>query len=298
MKRWLLILLLLLAAWFGLKDRIYQAWLASGPAILPPPLDYSQETAWAAKPDPKPAGAWEYPWGVDAFFVLPPANVPAKHGLLPTENDAVVREKLRALKMLSEAIPGETPVYAPLYRAPSPASQGLTQTQMVPLTEQDISDAFEHYLEHYNQGRGVLLILAGDAQAYTRPLMKRLQDDDLSYRFAGVVRFSAQDVTSSRTQLRCADILNEACDQWVETQGNASLFRFLLPGLKQQPAALSITDAPGVANAIKVQAETVSTWLDETQPKPAEPFFATQIIESAPVFRPGEDTPIASEKDN
>jgi len=106
------------------------------------------------------------------------------------------------------------------------------------------------------------------------------------------VSFGPANSPYAEQSLTCAGVLNGACHQKVETKGSASALRFLLPSLGRSAPPLNVIDAPGVAAAIKVQTENVSIWMDETQPKPAEPFFATEIIQSAPIYRPGEDAPI------
>jgi hypothetical protein len=156
----------------------------------------------------------------------------------------------------------------------------------------DLLAAFELYLAQANQGRGILLIMADSADAYSGPLIARLQADDLVSRFAGLVSFGPPSMAQSQKSLVCADILGGACHQQVETYSGFAIGHLVLPSLGKRVPDLAVIDAEGVAAAIKVQVQNVSAWMDETQPKPAEPFFATQIIQSAPVFRPGEDKPI------
>lgn len=292
MKKWFFALILAGTAWFGLKDIAYQAYMASGAVQTPPAPNYAEPEAWAAQPETLPPGAWATPWGIDAFLVLAPANTPRKHGLLAVDDADALNETLANLQKLNAAIPSQTPVYAPLYRAPSAASKGATLAQIRPLASADLMGAFEFYLAQANQGRGIMLIVSEGSAAYAEPLLERLQSEALSSRFAGLIsigpavpRFKEQDLT-------CAAILKKACHQHVETQGVFSPLSFLLPRLARTAPELNVIDAPGVATAIRVQAETVSLWLDETQPKPAEPFFATQIIETAPIYRPGADEPL------
>ena len=94
MKKALIGLLVMFAAWFGLKDIALQFYLSNGALNIPEPLSYETPNAWAVTPEAPPPGAWETPWGVDTFIVLPPANVALKHGLLPVEDTKVIKETL------------------------------------------------------------------------------------------------------------------------------------------------------------------------------------------------------------
>jgi len=292
MKKYVIGFILLLVLWFGLKNIAFKTYLSSGPLALPAAPNYESDVHWATKPEILPPGAWVTPWGIDAFLVLPPANTARKHGLLSIDDEAVTKEVSSALEKLSVAIPGEIPVYAPLYRAPSPASKTETLEQLTALAASDLTIAFDHYMATDNQARGVMLLIGEGAGEVSQPLLDLLQSEDLSGRFAGLVSFGPADSAYPDQSLSCADILNGACHQRVETKGKGSLSRLFLPSLRRNSPALNVIDASGVAAAIKVQAENVSTWMDETQPKPAEPFFATEVIQNAPIYRPGEETPI------
>ena len=52
-----------------------------------------------------------------------------------------------------------------------------------------------------------------------------------------------------------------------------------------------------VAKVDVSDAEQVSAWLDETEPKPAEPFFAVEVITDVPIYRPGADAPVDAPED-
>ena len=298
MKKALFALVVLCAAWFSLKDIALQSYLSTGELNIPASLLYDTEEAWAVTPEVRPPGAWETPWGVDAFIVLPPANANLKHGLLPTEDAEVIRDALDALQQMGEAIPGQTPVYAPFYRAPSPATKGDDRLAMNALSSDDLLAAFRHYLDNFNNGRGIMLIVAESSDAYANPLIERLQEDDLVSRFAGLISFGPETSPYGIQPLNCADVLGDGCHQKVTTKSKSDFGRLLKPSLSYTAPALNVIDANGVAQAIKTQAENVSVWLDETQPKPAEPFFATEIIQSSPIYRPGANAPIEkSDKD-
>ena len=298
MKKALIALAVLCAAWFGLKDIALQSYLSNGELNVPASLSYDTGEAWAVTPEVPPPGAWETPWGVDAFVVLPPANVNLQHGLLPIEDAEVIKDTLGALQQMGEAIPGQTPVYAPLYRAPSPATKGDDRLAMNAMSSDDLLSAFEHYLETFNNGRGIMLIIAESSDPYASPLIERLQEDDLVSRFAGLISFGPETSPYETQPLKCANVLGDGCHQKVTTKSKTNFGRLLMPSLSYTAPALNVIDANGVAQAIKTQAENVSIWLDETQPKPAEPFFATEIIESSPIYRPGEDAPIEQSDEN
>jgi|GEM_PF-1392677 len=298
MKRLGLAIIILAAAWFGLKDMALRAYLTQGAPSLPDALSYTAPEHWATQPETVPPGAWETPWGIDAFIVLPPTGLNHKHGLVPADNEDAVRDTLRALQKLSPAIPGDTPAYAPFYRAPSRVNTPELATQMAAQASADILTAFELYLQEANQGRGILLIRAQSAAAYTGPLLERLQQENLSNRFAGLISFGPEGKNTPDTELVCADILGGACHQNVETSTSFSPIRLFTPNTGARVPELNVIDATGVAEAIKVQAANVSVWLDETQPKLAEPFFTTTVIETAPIFRPGASTPLDTEEES
>ena len=289
----LLVLLVILAAlWFAVKDYAYKSYWRIGAPVEAAAMDYSNFDHWATRPAELPPGAWAKPWGIDAFLVLPPPTTPAKHGLLPIDNDAVISAFAASLKNLNLAVPGETPVYAPFYRAPSPSSDIMVRHDVAEFAQYDLSTAFEHYLTEDNRGRGFFLLIAEDAKPFAAQLLARLQQDDTKSRFAGLIVFGEQDNSSLYKSIECADILEGACHQDVQTRGRSDSNLFFQPSLGVASTGTKVSDADGVANAIKTQSKTVSRWLDETQPKPAEPFFATQVIEIAPVYRVGETAPI------
>ena len=297
MKRALILVAVGAAIWLAAKDAAYTSYLRWGELTQPAELDFSNPEYWAMQPVEKPAGAWEKPWGIDAFVVLPPANVPASPGLLDPNEANVLSTTMKSLRNMTPAIPGETPVYAPLYRAPSAVSDSMVRQDLLEFAELDLSTSFEYYLSEINQGRGIMLIVAEDAQPFITPLIARLQQDDLAARFAGLIVFGKNDNSASYSSLICADILNGACQQDVKTKAEVSLLRFVTPNFAGPPTGTQAVDQDGVATALKTQAENVSVWLDETQPKPAEPFFAVQVIEDAPVYRVGESTPIENTDD-
>lgn len=298
MKKWGVIFVLILALWFALKNVTYQAYLSSGEPIIPAALSYEKGDAWATRPESQPPGAWITPWGIDTFIILPPAHVAQKHGLVPADDPRAIKESLDALEKIGAAIPGETPAYAPFYRGPSPANKGAVLDKAVMLAANDLLNAFEHYLENSNQGRGVIIAMADSAAPYSQAVLGRLQAPDLSTRFAGLVSFGPANSAYAEPSLTCADILSGACYQKVETKGSSSALEIFYPNLPKITTPLNVIDAPGVSAAIRIQAESVSTWMDETQPKPAEPFFATEVIQSAPIYRPGEEVPLSTPSEN
>lgn len=298
MKKALIVLLVLTAIWLGLKDIALQSYLTNGALNISDPLAYESEGAWASLPETLPPGAWETPWGIDAFIVLPPANVNRKHGLLPVDTAGVLKEKAKALETISVVIPKKIPVYAPVYRAPSPATKGQNRIDMYAHSGNDLVAAFEHYLAHHNQGRGVILIIAESSGPYASLLIDRLQTEDLVSRFAGLLSFGPEASSYKTKTLKCAEVLKDGCHQRIATQVSSDFGRLVFPHVSYTAPPLDVIDTGGVSDAIRIQVENVSTWLDETQPKPAEPFFVSETIESSPIFRPGADTPINEPNEN
>lgn len=150
-------------------------------ATPPPVPDYSDQSAWAVLPDRVDAAdvtpGPDYPdqqatAEVDVFFLHPTIYSDASqnrdwNGSLQNEalNDAVDKSPMQFQASLFN---GVGRVYAPRYRqahlsvfypkkvAPAEAKQALA------LAYSDVRAAFQYYLEHYNQGRPI--IIAGHSQ--------------------------------------------------------------------------------------------------------------------------------------
>lgn len=285
------ILALLIAAWFGLKNPIYNMWMTRGAVEMPTMLDYTTAQSWASQPAETPSGAWETPWGVDVFVVYPSPRLASPHGLIDPEAAFAHPSHAKLHDEILRALPNDASVYVPKYRMASNAKRPDTLTR---LSADDLSASFEAYLANANRGRGVMLIAVGDTQEAIAPLLERLQMDDLQHRFAGLIHITPdapQETTRSDT-LACSPGLERACFQAVEVETQRPPTDHLFARLPNQRANYTILDPEGTAAAIAAQNVQVSHWLDTYGPKPAEPLFGFEAIETAPIYRPGEETPL------
>ena len=122
-------------------------------------IDYSQSENWAFLP----IGQTDKP--VDVFYVYPTifgGNGPENMDV----NDADLRHKSDVQILINSGVFTDTAnLFAPYYRQASIDVLWLSQPEadaLLALGYQDIIDAFEYYMTHYNQGRP--FILAGFSQ--------------------------------------------------------------------------------------------------------------------------------------
>ncbi len=128
-------------------------------AGAPADPDYEQPENWLALPaDPD-----EHP--VDVFWVYPTVLADREHWLMdpaaPESRDMAAPTLARQASVFA----GQANVYAPLYRQMNLAGLGLPEEQRNALLEygkKDVWRAFNHYLNHLNNGRP--FILAGHSQ--------------------------------------------------------------------------------------------------------------------------------------
>ncbi|MEO0884127.1 MAG: DUF3089 domain-containing protein [Pseudomonadota bacterium] len=293
MKRlWIIGGALLLVAWFGLKDVVYTTSLQANTPASATPLDYSDVESWAAFPDTRPPGAWEKPWGVDVFLIGPPTGIASGPGLVDARSEEHQEKFDESITTLSRALPRGVPIYAPHYHAPSAAD---TPGQVNEIVAQGIQAAFDQYFANENRDRAILLAIDERALPYSETITTELTSDTLAERFAGRVVFGI--LRDQSPPITCNPSLGTACDQAVDMQSHGNPFGFVLPRLPGRVVRRSPIDPDGTAEAIRVQAEQVSTWLDTFGPKPAEPLGSIQEVAIVPIRRPGEVDPDQSEDD-
>jgi len=153
-------------------------------AVAPP--DYALAVNWAALPtkqDPAdlvPAGIAVSPQGdypVDVFFIHPTGFLTSGSWTSPMELDSGTEQNTEFMMAnMSRAYNGCCNVYAPRYREANIfAYMGSPErrSQLLGFAYQDVRRAFEHYLEHDNNGRP--FVLASHSQG-THHAMKLLQE--------------------------------------------------------------------------------------------------------------------------
>ncbi|MEM7662572.1 MAG: hypothetical protein AAF292_10010 [Pseudomonadota bacterium] len=295
MKRlWIIGAAVLLIAWFGLKDFVYRSVLTANTPASAEPLDYSDVDSWAAFPEMRPPGAWETPWGVDVFLIGPPTGIASGQGLVDARGEAH-REKFdSSITELSRALPRGVPIYAPHYHSPSAVHPA---GDMADIVSTELGAAFEQYLTEQNRDRAVLLAIDERALSYAQDIATSIasQSEDGYEKLAGLVIFGES--TGLAAPENCNSSLETACEQTVEMQTTGNPLSFLAPRLPGRINARRVVDPDGTAEAIRVQAEQVSAWLDANGAKPAEPLGSIQEVAIVPIRRPGEVVPDQSDED-
>ncbi len=160
-------------------------------APAPPRPDYAQATAWSARPERPPPGAWESPWGADVFYVQPTSAYAGDDWNTPIDDHRANRVLRQVILPNHASAFGEAaPLYAPLYRqAPLYAEMtpGAEASQSLDLAYTDVLRAFDAYLATDNRYRSVILVGEGQGGLHVLRLIKeRFQDQPLKDRLAAV----------------------------------------------------------------------------------------------------------------
>lgn len=284
---------LVIVAWFGLKDAAYRGFLATNIPASPEMLDYSMQDSWVIFPEAAPPGAWETPWGVDAFIVAPPAGLATASGLSDARSDLHQAAFQKSVEELLRAIPDTVTAYAPHYHSPSAAN--TKQEPYKVEIEAQLLAAFRHYMDTHNQGRAILVLYDDRADAFMGPILDTLRSDNLFERYAGSVSIIASgkyDEADMTYHDRCSPALDDGCLNFIEATSISHPLGFLAPRLPGRVVERAIIDSEGASVAIAAQAKQVSVWLDETAPKPAEPLGDFEEVDVVPIYRPGDSEPV------
>lgn len=144
--------------------------------VPPPAPDYSNAAHWIALPDRKDAGDTLVPGGglkdgqgqaqADVFYIHPTLYLKGKKWNADLNWKKINKKGDDCTRFQGTAYNSSCRVYAPRYRQavlrsyyPQHEADGKKALQ---LAYSDVKKAFEYYLEHYNQGRPV--IIAGHSQ--------------------------------------------------------------------------------------------------------------------------------------
>lgn len=138
------------------------------------PVDYAEASNWAylAEGEDKPA---------DLFLICPTVDMGRNDNFnMSMEDEKTKGNFVGALNMERGIYEESATMYAPYYRQMSFPVYSMTEAEMQPYLEiayADVAAAFEYYMEHYNNGRP--LILAGFSQGsqLLLMLMKDYMDD-------------------------------------------------------------------------------------------------------------------------
>lgn len=298
MRRILIAVLVLLAAWFIFKDMAYRS-IVGASSDVPPEPDYFNDEAWLERPEELPPGGWETPWGVDVFLIAPPASRPAPAGLLAATSEEV-RSEFDAFAEGTGADQISETVYAPAYRSPSPASSAAQWKQQRETGADDVRRAFKRYLSTDNRDRGLIIFAAPGAEEILDVILQDVpQTPDFRLRFGGVVVPAGHSSRALDESVGSCSEAFDACVQEIAIDAAASPLRFIAPALRKPK--LEYTAEEDVPAAIEVRAEALSQWLDLNAVKPAEPFdtwAADEVVDVAPIRRPNQDEDISGDRGN
>jgi Protein of unknown function (DUF3089) len=160
------------------------------PNAVPPVPDYSDETSWAALPsrldsaDLLPSGDMvdrQQTAEVDVFYLHPTTYI-GKKGEKMWNADVAdkklnVRTDKTAIKYQASIFNGVGRVYAPRYRqahleAFYTRKKKADAAKALALAYEDVKAAFEYYMEHYNEGRPIVIACHSQGTLHAAKLMK------------------------------------------------------------------------------------------------------------------------------
>lgn len=297
MRRFLIVVLALLFAWFAFKNLVFTAMLGSNETEAVAP-DYYYEEAWLMHPEEETPGGWESPWGVDVFVIAPPVHSPAPKGLISIDGEAL-KADFEQFMDESGLSASDLTIYAPAYRSPSPASKGQARRQAFETAATDVSAAMQRYLSSENRARAFVILAApGSAPMLEKAIETISDDEDLRLRFGGVLVPEGRQAAVTGDLGPCSPAL-EAC---VTTHGftaKPSGMRWFVPALPH-PEVTFVASEDAV-QAVEQRTDALSNWLELNAVKPAEPFdtwAADEVVDVAPIRRPNQDEDISGERGN
>ncbi len=162
------------------------------PTSVPPPPDYAKTDNWAALPDktdnadrtPDPSLKNLQPDAqADVFFLHP--TIYWQKTAKPwnaSVGDAKLNQKVDETTILfqASAFNGAGRVFAPRYRQAHLrcffTNDKKSADQALELAYQDLKNAFEYYLEHYNQGRPIIISSHSQGARHAYRLLRELFD--------------------------------------------------------------------------------------------------------------------------
>jgi len=193
MKSFYFLVLIVLSA--GCSKKSYVLDSAFSSSAIPPAPDYSKSIYWASLPDkldtadsiPKKSGLKDFQAAAkaDVFFVHPTifTDKPKNQFIWNADvNDAELNTQIQSSTILNQAsiFNGACRIYAPYYRqahlysfhTPNP-NDGK---QALELAYGDVKAAFEYYLEHFNQGRPIVIASHSQGSYHCERLLKDFFD--------------------------------------------------------------------------------------------------------------------------
>ncbi len=159
---------------------------------VPLPPDYSKSDNWAALPDkkdpadlvPNPSFKDEQPDAkVDIFFLHPTTYYGKKTNWNASIGGAKLNQKTDGTTILHQAsiFNASGKIYAPRYRQANLESFYSTDKSSAEaaweLAYNDVKSAFAYYLEHYNQGRPIIIAAHSQGTLHAMRLLKDFFDE-------------------------------------------------------------------------------------------------------------------------
>lgn len=192
MSRLLFVFVLLLVS---CSDGVYQVKTEFSESPAPPKPDYSNENYWASLPVkrdaadsiPQKSGLKDNQANAsaDVFFLHPTifTRKPTNEYIWNADvNDVKLNEKIQHSTILNQAsaFNGVGRVYAPYYREAHLyafyTKDRKAASRALDLAYQDVRAAFEFYLEHYNQGRPIVIASHSQGSYHAERLLKDFFD--------------------------------------------------------------------------------------------------------------------------
>lgn len=286
------------AAWFLLKDIAYRSYIAGKETPGAVTASYLEEDGWAVLPVEPPPGAWITPWGIDFFVIAPPSSVPAGGGLISKAVEPATSEMRANVLTIEKAFALAGPLYSPVYRHPSAATRAAPEDWDV--SREDIAMAFERYLYSRNNWRGVVLVAAPETQHLAAAVLERVEKDPrLLERFGGIVVIGAPGDLET-TEINCSPAMEGHCGIFAEVNKRQALLDYMRPKLHRSALKFEFSEPADLTVTLQERNTKLSLWLDTNAPKPAEPLGGldeVEVIEIAPVRRPGETDEVIAERE-
>lgn len=296
MRRFLIVVLVLVVAWFAFKNMVFAAMLGTSETVPVEP-DYYYEDAWLLRPAEATPGGWESPWGVDLFVIAPPVHSPTPKGLVSIDADALHAdfEQYLADTELSAVTPE---IYAPAYRSPSPADTGHHRKEDYATAAADAATAFRRYMTADNRDRAFMVMAAPGAEKLLPAVLEAIPEgEEVRLRFGGIVLpETGRTALDARSLGACSPALDD-CVLESGIKAEASALRWFVPGLPHPEVSYSAAESD--VQAINQRASDLSSWLEDNAVKPAEPFdtwAADEVVDVAPIRRPNQDEDISGER--
>lgn len=285
----LILILVVIGAWFGLKDITYRSFFAGEILADQAAATYNDDNGWGVLPIETPPGAWMDPWGVDVFIIAPPSGASAGSGLVGDFDEDASREMTQHLLQIEKVFAPAGPSYGPIYRHPS--ASATSHTAGWDIAREDLTMAFERYLYTKNNMRGILLVSAPGTEELVPPLLTRIESDPrLLERFSGVVWLQDNE-TIPEIEVSCSPVMDGGCSVIGAVKNDFRILNWVTPQMPRKSIFFNFADADVLGTKIAERNTKLSIWLDENAPKPAEPLGGLEdmeVVEVAPIRRPGE----------